>query len=524
MAINYVNQWAYENSNSASFQTSSGQPFWYVGKNNNTGTYYTYVVKLQTTTALINPTVKINCAGTDNTSSLKWLSAKFVPCTSSENPSSTYIGTAVEGDTRLRFGMIWNGSSWTSNGSSNPAEGRTTNVTIPKGYFFIYFTHHASSTNQHSYSTIRPWSGGTNLAPSLTGTEAYTITYSANGGSGSTASQIVAKNSSVSLNSNGFTAPTTAVHGITLYDSDDTLLTASSYSSFVNNAFYRWNINGSSYEAGAKYTPSGDVTASAMWSTNYTLKKKDKSPTPSDGFTITYDANGGSCEKTSEMMTNTTTYEHIKWVSGNSEFGPTATVGGAAAYTFKVKYSSSTSLGSTTLPTPTHKTTTNLTVNYDYQGGSGSPSSSNYTKTITKTFKGWNTSKTATTGSTGTYTPEADVTLYAIWGSDTITYSTLTLPSPTKIGYSFMGWATSATASSGPKGSYTPTFDISKLYAIWKPDGNVRIYANGTYKMALAYIYAPSSSSDTKPWKLTLVYLKNPSSSSDTKSWKLIAG
>jgi uncharacterized repeat protein (TIGR02543 family) len=114
--------------------------------------------------------------------------------------------------------------------------------------------------------------------------------------------------------------------------------------------------------------------------------------------------------------------------------------------------------------------------------------------------------------------------LYAVWGSASVTYGTATLPTPTKIGYTFAGWATSASATSGSFDSLKPSSDITKLYAIWKPDGNVRIYIDNKYKMALAYIYAPTSSSDAKPWKLTIAYLHNPSSSSDTKPWKIIAG
>ena len=74
-------------------------------------------------------------AGTDNTSADKWLSAKFVPCTSSETPSLPIIGKAVNGDTRLRFGRIWNGSSWSGSGS-NPQR-KNYNVTIP-GKVFLY--------------------------------------------------------------------------------------------------------------------------------------------------------------------------------------------------------------------------------------------------------------------------------------------------------------------------------------------------------------------------------------------------
>lgn len=522
MGITYVNQWAYSNSNTQSFQTNSNQPFCFVGKDNNANIYYTYVVKLQTSTTLLNPTLKLYAAGTDNTSADKWLSAKFVPCTSSETPSSTYIGKAVNGDTRLRFGRIWDGSSWSGSGS-NPAEGRTTNVIIPKGYFFIYITHHSSSTYQHSYSTIRVWTATANT-PTLTGTEAYTITYNANGGGGTTASQTVAVGKSVNLQNNGFTAPTSAVHGITLKDSDGTTLTSSTYSTFKNNAFYRWLIGSKYYAAGSSYTPTADVTAKASWSTNYTLKKVTKSPTTTPGFTITYDPNGGTCSKTSETMTDTITYNHTKWVSGSgSEYDPTVTIGGPAAYTFTVKYTTTTIKGSTTLPTPTNEATSTLKITFDYQGGSESLASANSTKTITKVFDGWATSSSASSGFTGSYEPDKTQTLHAIWGTSITKYSTIDLPTPTKTGYKFMGWATNASATEGSFDSYTPTSDnITTLYAIWEANGNVRIYVNNTdkYKMAMVYVYAPTSTSDVKPWKLVIPYLYT----SGTQPWKIVAG
>ena len=43
----------------------------------------------------------------------------------------------------------------------------------------------------------------------------------------------------------------------------------------------------------------------------------------------------------------------------------------------------------------------------------------------------------------------------------------MTLPTPTRDGYSFKGWATSAAATSGTTGSYTPSGDVT-LYAIWE--------------------------------------------------------
>lgn len=394
---------------------------------------------------------------------------------------------------------------------SNTSNRYNSGSTVPFGNYLLYVYKNGSYSQQAGPFLI--------TAPERT---YYTITYDANGGDGSTESQSVISGSSVSLRSNGFTPPTKAVHGITLKDSDGTTLSSSTYSTFKNNAFYKWIINSKYYAAGATYEPTADVTAKASWSTNYTLKKVTKSPTTATGFTITYNPNGGTCSKTSETMINTTTYDHTKWVSSSgSEYDPTVTIGGPANFTFTVKYTTTTIKGSTILPTPINEATSTLKITFDYQGGSGSSASANSTRTIIKAFNGWATSSTATTGVTGSYEPDESRTLYAIWGTATTKYSSINLPTPTRIGYKFMGWATSATANTGVTETYTPTSDsITTLYAIWKSDGSIRLYIDdiNKYKTAVVWMYYPTSSTDTKPWKLVIPYMKTSS------NWKITAG
>lgn len=527
--ISITNEWRYEAGLSKSIGNDSTHSY-FNGAGYN-GNYHVAVYKCYTDKTIASPKIKLRGIS-DDTNASKYLGVYFVSCSSDDNPSSTLTANsnALSGkyQTRIRFGFDFTGSfsdgSWSSNSSVYGSGTCQSSVVIPAGYFFVY----VGTGTGSSYTNWSTFGASTNTksgyAPQITGTDAkYTISYNANGGSGSTASQSVTAGESVKLQANGFTPPTTAVHGITLKDSDGTTLSSATYSTFKNNAFYRWLIGSKYYAAGDNYTPTANVTAKAYWSTNYTLKKVTKNPTTATGFTITYDPNGGACSITSETMTNTTTYEHTKWVSGTSEYGPTATLGGPAAYTFTVKYTPTTTNGSTTLPTPTNKTTSTLKITFDYQGGSGSPTSANSTKTIAKAFKGWATSSTATSGFTGSYTPDKSRTLYAIWGTSTTKYSAINLPTPTKTGYKFMGWATSASATEGSFGSYTPASDsVTTLYAIWEANGNIRIYVNSTdkYKMAIVYVYAPTSTSDTKPWKLVIPYLYT----SGTQPWKIIAG
>lgn len=144
-------------------------------------------------------------------------------------------------------------------------------------------------------------------------------------------------------------------------------------------------------------------------------------------------------------------------------------------------------------------------VTYNANSGSGAPSAQTkwYDEALTLSsarpsrtnyvFRRWNTSTSdaGTAYSPGaSYTANAALTLYAIWNpivsyntnggggsfpAQTKTYGqtlTLNASSPTRAGYTFLGWGTSAsatTASYQPGGSYTSNSAIT-LYAVWRKD------------------------------------------------------
>lgn len=147
---------------------------------------------------------------------------------------------------------------------------------------------------------------------------------------------------------------------------------------------------------------------------------------------------------------------------------------------------------------------TSYKVSYNANGGSGAPSAQtkwkNQTLTLSSTkptragytFAGWATSSSGSVAyaAGASYTSNASVTLYAKWTANTYTVSynanggsgapssqtktygvSLTLSStrPTRANYNFVGWGTSAgatTPSYQPGGSYTSNASIT-LYAIW---------------------------------------------------------
>ena len=145
------------------------------------------------------------------------------------------------------------------------------------------------------------------------------------------------------------------------------------------------------------------------------------------------------------------------------------------------------------------------TVSYDANGGSGAPSAQTkwYGETLylssTKpsrtgySFQGWginNSTSTVTYGAGSAYSANTAITLYAIWKADTYTISynanggsgapsaqtktyginlTLSSTRPSRSNYNFVGWATTASATSvsySPGGTYSTNAPIT-LYAVW---------------------------------------------------------
>lgn len=171
------------------------------------------------------------------------------------------------------------------------------------------------------------------------------------------------------------------------------------------------------------------------------------------GFTTLVGAAGASYTPTADITL------HAKWTT--------------ATYTVTYNYNSATS--------------GNSTANSTYQfGGSTitlpSPSKTGYT------FGGWYTEAGLTNSVSTPYTPSADITLYAKWtaGTFTLTYnynnatggngnasasyttggSAITLPTPTRTGYTFGGWYSESAFTNAITGTQTPSADAT-LYAKW---------------------------------------------------------
>jgi len=238
------------------------------------------------------------------------------------------------------------------------------------------------------------------------------------------------------------------------------------------------------------------VTISASWKTYYDGAKTNYGmKATSGGAEAVLNAFGTSSGSGSKTLTGTYT------ISGN----------GAATKTVPVVF---TNYNSDTGASKTYTINlsasvpawTSYKVTYNANGGTGAPGSQTKWKgqtlklSTTKptrtgyTFLGWAASSSATSATYAAganYTTDAAATLYAVWkaitytvsfnanggegapGNQTKTYGkalTLSSTKPTRSKYTFLGWGTSASATTvvyAAGASYTANANVT-LYAIWK--------------------------------------------------------
>ena len=265
----------------------------------------------------------------------------------------------------------------------------------------------------------------------------YTVSYNANGGSGAPGTQ-------------------TKTHAVDLTLST-TKPTRTGYT------FSGWNTNasgtGTNYASGGKYTGNANLTLYAKWQINT--------------YTVSYNANGGTGAPGNQTKTYgvdltlsstkpmRTGYTFGGWNTNASGTGTNYASGGKYAgnanltlyakwtpisYSVKFNGNGSTS-GSMSNQSHTYDTAKALTANafkrafvvtYNYNGNG----KSNTTATATATFGGWATSASGSKVYSDkqsvknlSSTAGATVNLYAKW-----TDASVTLPTPTRTGYTFSGW------------------------------------------------------------------------------------
>ena len=127
---------------------------------------------------------------------------------------------------------------------------------------------------------------------------------------------------------------------------------------------------------------------------------------------------------------------------------------------------------SSTKPTHTNGSTSGYTITYNANGGSGAPGNqTSGNRTITYSFVNWKATNGTTYNPGASYAAEASTTMTAQWSSSTSSNSSWTCSNtvPSRVGYNFLGWSTSSTATSTTYtagSTYTITSNLT-LYAVW---------------------------------------------------------
>ena len=286
-------------------------------------------------------------------------------------------------------------------------------------YYFVLYT---KSNSDMYYTTAAGFQPTATCATTAT---TYTIKYNANGGSGAPSSQTKIYGKTLTLSS---TKPTKSQGSNTVSGSfvitgngnggyfgntstTTTSITAtSSTPQTITYTFSKWKDgSGNEYAAGGSYTANSAATLTAQYTsstsngtTTYSNNSISKLATPSRGsskvatYTVSFNANGGSCSTSSLTADKTRTFTFKGWAESSTATSTLVTNKTyTAAKTVYAVWGQSDSTAAINLPTPTR---------------------SGYT------FRGWATDASASSGTTGLYEPEGNITLYAIWSQD---YSTV---------------------------------------------------------------------------------------------------
>ena len=370
----------------------------------------------------------------------------------SSDPGSTKIYATTPSPSQAPSSYIGSGSTVMNSQNNYTSVTVTINSTDLSSGGTYYLWIQSSKMSQIHYK-------GT-PSGTLTGTVAsFSVTYNANGGTGTTTAQTKQYGTALTLRANGFTAP-------------------------AGHSFNGWNTkangSGTAYAAQGSYTANSAVTLYAQWKVN--------------SYTATFNGNGGG---TPNPKTITKNY--------NVALGTLPTCS-RTGYTFKGWYTATS--GGTKITTST-KVTANVTYYAQWTinsytatfngNGGGTPNPQTITKNYNVaigtlptcsrtgyTFKGWYTAASGGTKITTSTKVTANVTYYAQWTINSYTatfdgnggsngtsitknYNVAlgTLPTSTRTGYTFNGWYTAKSGGTKITTSTTMPANNVTYYAQW---------------------------------------------------------
>lgn len=394
----------------------------------------------------------------DGTSSAKTNSASYGTKYSALSAPATSNNTVYNSGSTIQYTS--DGNWYTTTTGSTTISGNSTTVT---GTLTVY--KHFST----KYKVILDCNGGTiSSNSSTTKWEFYTTSFSWSSyvpyRSGKTFKGWASSSSATSGSTSG---TCTVSSSVTYYATWSTTSYTITWNN-TNTSVIIWSDNST-----------GSKTSSAAYGTKYsalTAPATLANPMKNSGDTIRYTgawytaSTGGTLlsSSSSTVTGNTNVYLQLTIASYKLVLNPnggTLTVG-SSSYTSSSPYT-------------TYVKSINL--------GSYTPTRSGYN------FKGWSTSSSATSGVTTTVTITSSTTYYGVWkqvftvtwnlnggtynssttnptqsveSGSTVSFSTYT---PTRSGYTFQGWATSSSATSGStSGNSSAITSNTTFYAIWK--------------------------------------------------------
>lgn len=438
------------------------------------------------------PTTSLDSTATVTHSFSKWAAG-------STSGTQYSAGASFTPSSNTTMHAIWTSTTGTYSAITLPTPTRT-------GYDFKGWSTSSAATSG-STGSYTPTATQTLYATWTKKT--YPVTYNANGHGTAPAAQTKTYGTALTLRS--FISDQTIIGYTVSFNKNGGSTTPSAITSELTKKQTYWNTNssgtGTNYSSSGAYSDNKAATLYAIWGTtvngSITLPGAIARASDSVNYTISYNANGGTSTPSNQTITRITPYSFNKWAEGSAsgtKYDANATYTPTAAKTMYAIWTTGATTGTVTLQsgiTKNNTTATGFKVTFNANGGSCSTTSLNATDTTKWTFSKWNTKSdgTGTDYSPNTaYSFDANTPLYAKWTSST-TKGSITLPTPTRNGYTFQGWSASQSATSGVTGTYTPTATTT-LYAIWSANEYIVTYdANG-------YGYAPDN--QTKVHDITL--------------------
>lgn len=271
----------------------------------------------------------------------------------------------------------------------------------------------------------------------------------------------------------------------------DTVSISYTYLQTYTYSFYK---DGSLVSSKTKTEGSSTTTASAV-SKNSTVAQY--------ASTITYtDSSGYATPPSSYTFPNNIMNNYSFSVWNNStygNYGADASINIDANLTFNAVFTTSTS-GNTSITLPSISTGYSYgtsTVYYNGNGGVASIDSNTGTITYRYTINNWGYSGGTFAVGAKYYNSYGSVTLNVNWNAATlVSYGSVTLPTATRTNYSFIGWNSDSSATTGQTGTYYPQAVSTTLYAIWKSI-IARIYIMNSSSWTEYALYTLSNSSWT---------------------------